>query len=483
MTPPFSRMLVSLPFLFLKVQCPLNHPSWFEGNSPEFARQFFYHNTRTLDELIFWARAPMAVFSIFFGILVFFFSKAFFGNAAGLASLFLYSFCPDIIAFSGLATSDLVIALFYFLSVIRFSGYLKDPSWKNLSLTAISTGLAFLSKFTALLLFPTMLLIAIFLKKKKEISPKRVLVFLGLTLFTVWAGYFFEMKPLLQNTPDPPKKIAFLEKIGGEPLVRFAEKQPIPLATFASSLGGLFFTRAAGTHAYLMGEWSDTGWWYYYLVAFLIKNTLPMVLLSILSLLLVKKAVPDRWTRCVLVVPVGLFFIATLPDRAQAGIRYFLPIYPFLFLLMGGLVALMYRHSKPLKILALALLFWHGTESLASFPDHLSYFSQGVGGSRNGYRYLRDSNIDWGQDLKGLSLYAKKQGLGEVALYFLGPVDPAYYGMATRPLTPEEFKEPGNTVYAIGAHAMDNVLWTKRAKPVQVIGHSIFVYDFRNPAL
>src|SRR3989338_3730766 len=40
-SPPLPRLLSALPLLFLKPQVPLEHPSWKEGNSPEFARQFF----------------------------------------------------------------------------------------------------------------------------------------------------------------------------------------------------------------------------------------------------------------------------------------------------------------------------------------------------------------------------------------------------------------------------------------------------------
>ncbi|MBI3251940.1 MAG: glycosyltransferase family 39 protein [Candidatus Omnitrophica bacterium] len=478
-TPPLSRILVSFPFLFLKVKCPLDHLSWREGDSPEFARQFFYHNTLTMDELIFWARLPVVALSVLFGLVIFWVSRYFFGDLAALASLSLYSFCPTVIAFSSLATSDLPVAFFYFLGVILFGFYLRTPSWKNLCLVSVATGLALLSKFTALLLFPTLFLIALFLKKKKEIAFGRVLTFTGLVLLTVWTGYFFEVKPLLKNTPDPPKKAAFLRKVGGDPLVRFGQETPVPLATFVSSLGSFCFTRSAGTRAYLMGKWSRNGWWYYYFVAFAIKNTVPMVLLSALSLLFLKKFTRDRWIQTILIVPVIFFFIATLPDRAQAGIRYFLPIYPFFFLSGGGLVAYLYRKRGWRRWTAGGLLLWHAASALLVFPDYLSYFNESIGGSKNGYRWLRDSNLDWGQDLKGLASHARKEGYSEVALYFLGPVDPFAYGMPARSLTADEFQKPKPTVYAVGAHGMDDVLWARDARPTAVIGHSIFVYDFR----
>jgi hypothetical protein len=41
-------------------------------------------------------------------------------------------------------------------------------------------------------------------------------------------------------------------------------------------------------------------------------------------------------------------------------------------------------------------------ESLAAWPNYLAFFNQLVGGSRNGYQYLADSSLDWGQALPGL---------------------------------------------------------------------------------
>jgi len=34
------------------------------------------------------------------------------------------------------------------------------------------------------------------------------------------------------------------------------------------------------------------------------------------------------------------------------------------------------------------------------YPHYLAFFNQSIGGPHNGYKWLADSNIDWGQDLK-----------------------------------------------------------------------------------
>jgi hypothetical protein len=45
-----------------------------------------------------------------------------------------------------------------------------------------------------------------------------------------------------------------------------------------------------------------------------------------------------------------------------------------------------------------ALACWLAVSSLSSHPHYLSYFNEIAGGPGNGWRWLLDSNIDWGQD-------------------------------------------------------------------------------------
>lgn len=480
-SPPLSRMWPALPLYFLGAKLPLDHESWRKGDTVEFAKQFFYHtNGDCTDRFVFWARVPVVILSVFFGLAVFLFSRKIFGDAGGLISLLLYSFSPNIIAHSGLATADLMVAFFFFLSLTSFRSYLNQSNAMKLVLTGVMTGLAFLSKFSAVLLPPILLLIGIFSGQRKLISIPRTVSFLAVAALTIWAGYFFEIKPLLRNTPDPPKKIEFIQKVGGPALVEVAQKMPIPLATFFSSIASMAFTRQKGCAAYFMGEWSAHGWWQYYYVAFLIKETITVILLFLASLFLLRRLKLDRITQWTLLLPIGFFFLVTMPDKAQAGIRYFLPIFPLIFVLAGGTAIYLWKQTKALKFVVIGLLSWHVAAAVVIYPDHLAYFNEFVGGPSRGYKYLRDSNIDWCQDLKGVGAWAQKKGYSEVVVLYHGVEDPLYYKIPYRLFRPEEFHAPSKTVYAIGAHRLDTVDWTKSLQPTHVVGHSFFIYDLRD---
>ena len=73
------------------------------------------------------------------------------------------------------------------------------------------------------------------------------------------------------------------------------------------------------------------------------------------------------------------------------------------------------------------------TESLCAWPNYLAFFNQLVGGSRNGYQYLVDSSLDWGQDLPGLHQWLEKNlpkaSSTNVYLSYFGTGDPKYYGI------------------------------------------------------
>ena len=140
-----------------------------------------------------------------------------------------------------------------------------------------------------------------------------------------------------------------------------------------------------------------------------------------------------------------------------------------------------WEKGRVVRFFLIALLSWHALEAAKIYPDYLAYFNELIGGPNNGYKYLRDSNIDWGQDLKGLSELVKKEHYSEVALSYYGSADPAYYGIRTRALESDEFERPRPNVYALAVHHIDSVKWSSEYKPDRIIGHSIFVYDFSKP--
>jgi hypothetical protein len=82
-------------------------------------------------------------------------------------------------------------------------------------------------------------------------------------------------------------------------------------------------------------------------------------------------------------------------------------------------------------LVGVAVLLTAGS-SLRTAPHQLAYLNEFIGGPGEGHRYLLDSNIDWGQDLKGLKEYMDREGLPSVYLSYFGTAPPEAHGIRYR---------------------------------------------------
>ena len=165
------------------------------------------------------------------------------------------------------------------------------------------------------------------------------------------------------------------------------------------------------------------------------------------------------------------------------GYRNILPVLPLAFVYVSKVAK---RVAARLTQAALAALcIWYVVGTMAIAPHYLAYFNELIGGADNGYRYLVDSNLDWGQDLKNLRRYMEAQGIPEVYLSYFGTADPSYYGIDFLPM-PDHPPDPDAPLayYAISATSLQGVYakgdgsshWLTQYDPLDKVGYSIFVY-------
>jgi len=169
--------------------------------------------------------------------------------------------------------------------------------------------------------------------------------------------------------------------------------------------------------------------------------------------------------------------------------------------MVGSLVPWVRQRSALSKGLMGVLAAWYIYSSTAIFPHYLAYFNELAGGPDNGYKYLVDSNLDWGQDLKGLKRYMEAHGIERVWLSYFGTARPEYYGITYDYLpsyviwNPEHVWEevfrfdtlpPLRGTVAISATNLQGVYFPagktdyfafyRRQTPIAKIGYSIFIY-------
>jgi len=412
-------------------------------------------------------------------------------RTAGLLALLLFAFDPTVLAHGRLNSTDMGLAACGFLTAYALARYLRTPTWRWRLAVGLTAGMAFSTKASGpyfLGIAGLLLLIWGTFTWRKMAWWKNVILtgilWVGLALLVLWAAYLFEMQPL-----HP----------GGV---------PIPAASHWQGLPYINEYMQSGQTTYFRGRLYDEHHpWAYFFVAFLVKTPLPtLALLSLALLALIRRGMKKESTRLadlvvLLTVPTGYFAVAVLA-ALQIGQRHLLPVFPFLFVLCGGVATLPRRWRARWKRrawigLVALLLIWLMLGTLAVQPYELSYFNALAGGSAQGHKILADSSSDWGQAFKATRPYI--EALPETPyLAAFSSVDPAIYDLDFEPLPPTyqaplTLTHPFNPdpgVYLISAaplHGLwlldpDTYSWFRQREPDAQLGGAIFAYHVALPS-
>jgi hypothetical protein len=509
--PPFVNALSAIPLLF---QPGITIPSYDVTHTKTYINQFaeeFVWVYNDAERIINGGRLAIIALSAVLGYFVFRWARELWGLGGGLLALFLYVLDPNILAHSQLVTTDLGVACLFFVSTYFLWRFLQQRKIADLAIAGIVLGLAQATKASALLLLPTFalaLLIEAILMREHPLlrhwpvparfarTPRRraaffflaALLIVGCCAFVAfWASYRFETGSL----SVPGASHATVDSVVAHPglrqlAYRVIEWVRVPFPTYFRGLGWLKRYAQRGAPAFLMGQQSEKGWWYYFLVAFAIKTPIPVLILFGTALLLGVFGKRDTSKReYLLYLPIALFFLATFLSFLNIGYRHILPVLPFVFVSAGRVLA--GRTKRGLGLAIAALCIWHAAGSFSMYPHYLAYFNELGGGPDNGYHYLVDSNLDWGQDLKNLKVYMDEHGLQEVYLAYFGSAHTDYYGIKALPLPSEKPADLGErpaAVYAISATYLQGgylgdpgaFSWLRSYEPFVKIGYSIFLY-------
>jgi hypothetical protein len=251
---------------------------------------------------------------------------------------------------------------------------------------------------------------------------------------------------------------------------------------------------AAGYESYLLGQLKPNGWWYYFLVAFVSKATLPMLICLAIATFraltnnrasqVVGEAYDHaRWGEIIVLAGIGVFFIATSAGADNIGLRYLLPIFPLLYIWSSRIVPAFWKNNLGRGVLVV-LLGWQVWAAISSFPEYIPYFNEVAGGPTRGPDILDDSNVDWGESLKAAAAYVRAKQIDKVILCPFWQFDnPAYYGLNSAVRAPRQlvFKTPEAGTYIISSHS---IAWMKAVdsawrgyQPIDRIG-GMWVYRF-----
>jgi hypothetical protein len=498
--PPLIKVLCALPLLALHPKIDFNNPEWAEASprsSAQFGFNFLYSNDA--DRLLFWGRLPVVLIAVLLGFFVFRWAQQLYGYQAGLFALALFSFSPNMIAHSHLVTTDLGFSAFSTISFYFLWRYLSDGKPRAFLGSAVAMGAALASKFSAIFLFPVALLLLWMFygaaRNKSDLAaPSGSPAGADDSESAMQGGdsrHFLNAAAWSRLIQMERKKVvAILAFIGIAAIVVQLSYLGSPNVTLYLK-GMLQVDKNYDPQhlAYLHGSFSSGGWWYYYVVAFLVKTTVPFLILILVRLIqLIRHRATDWWPSLFLLLPGLVLFTAVSVFAAPIGIRYVLPVFPLLMVYVSGAVKT-FKTSKAAIAIFGVLLCWHIASSLAAFPYSLSYFNELAGGPSRGIYWLDDSNLDWGQDLKGVKQVMSKMGIDTVTLYPFNAYDnPEYYGIPMRRPSNQEWARmvtspnpPPPGVYVVSGHWVAimhglGIDWVKKYPVIAHLGYSIYFF-------
>lgn len=452
--PPLVRMVAAAPMLFAGVKTDWRGLSDWPGARPEstIGENFVAVNGERSFLLFTLARWACLPFSLLGGYICWRWAKELYGPAAGLLALTLWCFCPNVIGHGQLITADVPAAALAATAGYTFWRWLRRPTWYATVLCGLALGIAELVKTTLLVFYPLWpLLWLIFrLPERRDLGRRHWLRELGMVVvglvLGVWIvnlGYAFEgsgtrlgdfrfVSAALGAQDALPKA----PPGGGN---RFAGRWlgAVPLPLPRDYVLGIDLQKRDFEDyrepSYLHGTFSSKGWWYYYLYALLLKVPLGTWLLMGLAATVARGSTGNvRWRDEFLVLTPPLVILTFVSSQSgfSQHMRYVLPAFPFVFVWISRVAAVLERRRwLPAGVLLFALA-WSVSSSLWTYPHSLSYFNELAGGPRGGPVHLLHSNVDWGQDLlilkQWLDAHSEAQPL---KLAYYGDFDPCYAGI------------------------------------------------------
>ena len=376
-------------------------------------------------------------------------------NAAVIATL-LFTTLPPILAHAGLATTDLALCAMTGAATLAALDWADLPSRRRSAWLGALTALAFTSKFSSLLYLPSAWLLMCVCHLAAtgqtprwmagELWARRRAVALtaAVAVLTVWAVYGFTFG-----------RVDFLHL-------------RLPAPRFFSGIHSVWLQSQRGRPAYLLGQRSPMGFWYYFPTVLALKTPLGMLTLLCLSPWLMKNR---RAAGLAAAFSAGIVLIS-MRGHIDLGVRYLLPVYVG-FSVVGACAATQAR-SWASKGAVVVLIMWQIVSGDLVHPDYLAYTNEITGGHPE--RFLADSDLDWGQDMKRLEAFLEHEHATNVTF---APFNRTYR-MAI-PATPGDRDHPSpgwNAVSITIWKVFGYPSWADRIPPQRRIGRSILLWYF-----
>jgi 4-amino-4-deoxy-L-arabinose transferase-like glycosyltransferase len=438
--PPLVKGMFGLAARAVGAKTPAPSPDGIE-NQVDVGWSFMLDNADRYHRVYSAARLVSALLSLALCVLVWRFARDLYGPAAGLLAFALYAFSPEALAHGGLATLDVATALAWLLVIWTLRRFARSGRRRDWVWLLGAAAFAALTRFTALLLVPTVLALAWLAVARRFVRHPRTL-WLGLLLLVPCVWLALVLGYLGRVTLAPLAELHFTSTaLSGLAQALPGFRVPLPDDWLLGLDRQLHDTEAGSLTTYVLGRITTGSVWYYFPLAIALKW--PLALLALVALravatLRARTAAAWRDDSWLLLPPLLYLGFAMAAGSLNAGVRYMLPILPFLCVWCAGLLAApgastsrSPRQRTMWATAAVCLALIQPIELATAWPYPLTFFNAFAAG--RGDRLLNDSNVDWGQGLIALREELRRRGITRVHLLYHGTLDPSVYSIGWVP--------------------------------------------------
>jgi len=505
--PPLIKALAALPLLFMNLNFPTKSSAWTQDINGQWAMgtQFLYESGNDANQVIRWARLGPMLLTILLVVFIYIWSRELLGEWWALLPTLLFALSPTVLAHGHYVTTDVGAAFGVVFATYYFLRLLHEPSRKNLIWAGMSFGVAQILKFSAVLLLPffAALLLIFYIKsvvrdwQQTENRCKkfcmRAMRYIKYCVVILLIGYLLIVYPVyalftanypiakqsadtefiltsFASGPTPQGQICKPTRCLADLNIWMSKHAPTrPLAEYMLGVLMVLQRSSGGNTAYFLGEVSAVGSPWYFPIIYLLKESLPALIMTLLALVWTTQNILRRvknqklksksyfldylelnFAEFSMALFIIFYWAWSIRSPLNIGFRHLFPTLPFIYILtttawkkwvmkidLGGFnfgLSALKQMAKRLfamslkYVFLLVLLVWFIGETVFAAPYFLSYFNELGGGIRNGYKYVADSNYDWGQDLLRLQKFvATHPEIDKIAVDYFGAGNPKYY--------------------------------------------------------
>jgi 4-amino-4-deoxy-L-arabinose transferase-like glycosyltransferase len=442
--PPLVKLLATLPVLGENLWIPPLQGRYFKEEAYLSGRDWLAHNDGASQRLVFRMRLAAGLLALGLSLTVFFTTREFFGDVAGLVALVLVAFDPNILGHSALVTTDIGVSLFFLASIYAFYRYVKQPTLLRLAIAGVVAGLLLATKHSGILLAPMLVLligweIAFAPKGTRGRLTLRLtgafgaIVVVGVMVLWVFYGFRYAARPAGLAFPTVAEYAKPLSHFNATAVTAIANLHLLP----ESYLIGLVDVKRMAEFypTFAFGKVYAHGQWWYFPAVLLIKTTIGLLaLVALAKFAIITGKLRKGRELAFILVPAWFYFVVAIVAGIDIGARHILPVDTFLFVLAGGGAAAMAAwkaRGKRWRWITVVLVLAHVVSSLTVFPNYIAYANEAWGGPKNVHNLLSDANADWAQQLYQVKEWQDKHPSQECWFaYFAHPeIDASVYGI------------------------------------------------------